>query len=47
MNDLAALVARLLSARDSHVEISGATAAFAAISGTEIAAVMHSRGPAS
>jgi hypothetical protein len=45
VNDTGALVAWLLSARDSHVEVSGATAAFAAISGTEIAAVMHSRGP--
>ena len=46
MSDARALIARLLDApRSRPVEDGGATAALAAISGTEITAVMASRGP--
>jgi hypothetical protein len=46
VNDIGTLIAWLLAApRHSSVENCGATAAFAAISGIEITAVMHSRGP--
>jgi hypothetical protein len=45
VNDIGALMAWLLAApRSRPVEQCGATAAFAAISGTDIAAVMHWRG---
>jgi hypothetical protein len=45
VNDIGTLIAWLLAApRHSPVEDCGATAAFAAISGTEITAAMHSRG---
>jgi hypothetical protein len=46
VSDVGMLIAWLLAAPPrSGVEDSGATAAFAAISGTDIAAVMQSRGP--
>jgi hypothetical protein len=46
VSDAGALIARLLEApRGRPVEDGGATAALAAISGTEITAVMASRGP--
>jgi hypothetical protein len=45
VSDIGTLIAWLLAApRHSPVEACGATAAFAAISGTEIAAVTHARG---
>jgi hypothetical protein len=46
VNDIGALIARLLEApRGCPVEEGGATAAFAAISGEPVTAVMQSRGP--
>lgn len=46
MKDIGVLIAWLLAApRDCPVEHGGATAAFAAISGTDVTAVVHWRGP--
>lgn len=46
MSDIGTLIAWLLAGpRHAPVEVGGATAAFAAISGTDITAVLHSSGP--